>query len=213
MIRGVWAGLILVLLASSAYAHNGFYLGGHGALVLLDEARNDSSAGRFNLSFDSGYQWGAVLGVDLRDAYPSIGIGRIEIEVSQRSNDADEISFLDSAAAASGRVRVESLMFNTFGEHRQSLPWIPYVGAGVGVARVRMDNVSTLGGTVIDDEDTVFAWQVGAGIGLQAFRHLAFDLGYRYFQAVDPKFTDTLGVASRSRYRAHSVLLGARLMF
>jgi opacity protein-like surface antigen len=76
-----------------------------------------------------------------------------------------------------------------------------------------MEKVSTFGGTVVDDEDTVFAWQVGAGVGLQAFRHLAFDLGYRYFQAVDPEFTDAAGVESRARYRAHSIILGARLMF
>jgi opacity protein-like surface antigen len=209
---GVIAGLLL-LLAAPAWA-SGFYLGGHGGLLLVDDSRNDSSTeGRFIIEFDPGSHAAAVLGYNLADAFPRIGIGRIELEAALRRSDVDKVSFLEGPVSAGGKVRVESLMFNTFGEHRESLPWLPYVGAGAGVARLKMQNVSTLGGPVVDDDDTVFAWQAGAGLGYQAFRHLAFDLGYRYFQAVHPKFTDTAGFESRARYRAHSFILGARLMF
>jgi opacity protein-like surface antigen len=214
---GVLAGLLL-LLASPVLAASGFYLGSHGGLLLVDDSRNDridsSTEGRFIIEFDPGAHAAAVLGYNLADAFPRIGIGRIELEAALRQSDLDKISFLEGGPLpAGGKVRVESLMFNTFGEHRESLPWLPYVGAGAGVARLKMQNVSTLGGPVVDDDDTVFAWQAGAGLGYQAFRHLAFDLGYRYFQAVHPKFTDTAGFESRARYRAHSFILGARLMF
>lgn len=210
-ILGIAMPLLLCVQTVSA---GSFYLGGHGGLHLVDESRNDSAGGRFNLKFDPGFNGAAVLGFDLENDYPNIGTGRIELEAALRQNDVDKIHFREGGRLpAEGKVRVESLMFNTFGEHREGLPWIPYIGLGAGVARVRMENVSTLGGTVVDDEDTVFAWQAGAGVGLQAFQHLAFDLGYRYFQAVDAKFTDSAGVESRARYRAHSVILGARLMF
>jgi opacity protein-like surface antigen len=208
---GLIAGLLLM------YAHtvfaSAFYLGGHGGLLVVDESRNESAQGRFNLKFDPGTHTGVVLGFDLADSYPNIGTGRMELEASLRQSDAERITFSEGPLPATGKVRVESLLLNTFGEYRESAPWLPYFGVGAGVARVRMENVSVLGETIVDDEDTVFAWQVGAGLGLQAFRHLAFDLGYRYFQAHQPKFTDSEGVESRARYRAHSVLLGARLMF
>lgn len=204
--------LLHFLVAAPTFAGT-FYLGGHGGLQLADEARNKSDRGDFNIKFDPGTHGAVVLGFDLADKYPHIGIGRLELEAALRQSDVEKITFLEGPLTAAGKVRAESLLFNTFGEYRESAPWLPYIGVGAGVARVRLDNVSVLGGTVVDDEDTVFAWQLGAGIGLQAFRHLAFDLGYRYFQAHQPEFTDKDGVAFQTRYRTHSVLLGARLMF
>jgi opacity protein-like surface antigen len=214
MNRWLVGTVVLLLLACQGAGAGTFYIGGQGALLLVDESRNDGADGlRFNLKFDPGHHGAAVLGFDLEDDYPSLGYGRIELEAALRQSDVEKLTYLDGPVPAGGKVRVESLLFNTFGEHRDSFPLLPYVGVGLGVARVRMENIITLGGPVVDDEDTVFAWQAGAGLGWQAFRHLAFDLGYRYFQAVDPKFTDTAGMEFRARYRAHSVLLGARLMF
>jgi opacity protein-like surface antigen len=64
-----------------------------------------------------------------------------------------------------------------------------------------------------DDSDTVFAWQVGGGVGLRVNPHLLLDLGYRYFSALDPSFSDATGAEFDSEYNNHTVFLGARLDF
>ncbi len=56
----------------------------------------------------------------------------------------------------------------------------PYLTAGLGMANVKVDGTD---GTFIDD--SVFAWQVGAGVGFKASENVVVDLGYRYFKAAD----------------------------
>ena len=34
-------------------------------------------------------------------------------------------------------------------------------------------------------DKSVFAWQVGAGVGIKASEHVVVDLGYRYFQTAN----------------------------
>jgi opacity protein-like surface antigen len=194
-------------------AEGGIYLGLSGALSLVDGARNDSREGSFNFDYKTGYAGAITLGYDLRENYPNIGIGRVELEASYRSNELDEVGYLDARLVTQGDVRVASLMLNTFGEYRGSLPLIPYVGGGIGLARVKIANVRFEDLLLIDDSDVVFAWQVGGGFGWQMGRYLALDLGYRYFSAVDLRFTDAEGVRFKSRYDNHLVLLGARIDF
>jgi opacity protein-like surface antigen len=206
-------GFLLILPTPSAQATDGgIYLGAHGALNIVQGARNDSPAGSFNFEFDPGYTGAVTLGYDLRDRFPLIGIGRMEVEAAYRSNRLDEMEFAEGAGGQ-GRVKVSSLMFNTFGEHRGTVPWIPYIGAGIGVARVELDRFRFGSGLVVDGSDTVFAWQVGGGFGYLLSRRVTLDMGYRFFSAMDPKFRDTQGVRFESEYDAHTILLGLRVDF
>jgi len=208
------AGVLLSLASAPLPAQGGVYIGAFGGQVAVDESSNETPGGSFNMTFDPGQHWGAVLGFDLGDTYPAMGIGRIEMEASQRQSEIIEIAFAGGARPATGTMQVESLMFNTFGELRQIYPLLPYYGAGAGVARLRLEGVGSGGGTVVEEsEDTVFAWQVGAGLGYQVCDRLALDVGYRYFKAVEPEFEDRLGETFLSEYQAHSVVFGVRWMF
>ncbi|MEI7825406.1 MAG: acyloxyacyl hydrolase [Chlorobiaceae bacterium] len=55
----------------------------------------------------------------------------------------------------------------------------PYLTAGLGLALVK--------GTSAEGsfDDSVFAWQLGAGVGIKASENVILDLGYRYFKAAD----------------------------
>ena len=57
---------------------------------------------------------------------------------------------------------------------------LPYLTAGLGVATVKGTDT---GGTFLDQ--SVFAWQVGAGVGFKVSKEVVVDLGYRYFKAAD----------------------------
>ena len=70
--------------------------------------------------------------------------------------------------------------------------WVPYVGGGLGVATISLDTESAGGVSLADDSDTVFAYQVGAGIGyefpLEEGRSITVSLDWRYFGTQTPTF-------------------------
>ena len=71
--------------------------------------------------------------------------------------------------------------------------WVPYVGGGLGVATISIDTETDTGRSTADDSDTVFAYQVGAGLGyefpLEEGRSITVSLDWRYFATQDPTFT------------------------
>lgn len=77
----------------------------------------------------------------------------------------------------------------------------PYIMGGLGMARVDMSWTS-------DNED-VFAWQVGAGLGLNVADSTTLDLGYRYLK---PNEFDTHGLGD-GKLACHNVMLGLRYQF
>ena len=70
--------------------------------------------------------------------------------------------------------------------------WVPYVGGGLGVATISIDTETATGRSTADDSDTVFAYQVGAGLGyefpLEEGRSVTVSLDWRYFATQDPTF-------------------------
>ncbi len=56
--------------------------------------------------------------------------------------------------------------------------WKPYVGGGMGVAVHNID-ASAPAGSTGDRTDATFAWQVGAGVGIDVTDNLTLDIGYR----------------------------------
>ena len=55
----------------------------------------------------------------------------------------------------------------------------PYLGAGIGVARVSLDGYTSSGTLIVDDSDTVFAGQLSAGVLYALNEQVSLDLGYR----------------------------------
>jgi opacity protein-like surface antigen len=97
---------------------------------------------------------------------------------------------------------------------------IPYVGAGVGGADMVFDtdnfqDSAGINGVVGSENDVVFAAQVFAGVRFQLTRHMALDLGYKYFATGNPTFTyppDNFNVGFKGA-RTHSVLFGLTFDF
>ena len=90
-----------------------------------------------------------------------------------------------------------------------------YGGGGVGVANVDFDGHGTAGsGVVMDDDDTVFAWQAIAGVGFEISQSIVLDVQYRYFNAAGVSLTDITGIFNSSTdYQSHAVLGGIRFKF
>ena len=79
-----------------------------------------------------------------------------------------------------------------------SLPagaWRPYIGAGIGKARVKADDIGFVAIPQIrtTDSDTPVAWQLMGGLGYQITPNLELGARYRYFHAGDVTFVSNNG--------------------
>ena len=84
----------------------------------------------------------------------------------------------------------------------------PFITAGVGYAKVEFNDVSVAGISVGDSDDSVFAWQIGAGLGYALNNMASLDVTYRYFATSDPNFDGT-----DAEIGSHNVSLGIRYNF
>lgn len=193
------------LMASFSFAAVGPYVSGQVGATWLDDADiSISGAGSVaETSFDMGFNIGVAGGYDF-------GPARVEGELTYRLNDIDEYSAPGFGTfSADGDVSALSLLANGFWDIPTGGPVTPYLGAGIGVAQVSMDDPSF----PIDDDDTVFAYQLAAGVAFDLTPTLALDLGYRYFATTDPEFTDDFGDSFETEYMSHNLNLGLRYQF
>lgn len=102
------------------------------------------------------------------------------------------------------KIESQSLMINGYYDIDTGSKLTPYVGAGIGYAKIK--------GKVLEasysEDGNNFAWQVGAGVGYALNDKVSLDAGYRYVDYGD--FTkDELKWESS----AHELYVGARYAF
>ena len=144
---------------------------------------------------------------------------RGEIELGYRVADAERIDGWTGAydgdpLPVAGGFRTSSVMTNVYYRFRNE-GFAPYLGAGIGVARHRVEAKSrTLkigdvsGHFTFDGRDTVLAWQAMAGVARSLAENVELRLGYRFFRTRDGEYgPDRLG------YEAHNLEAGLRFAF
>jgi opacity protein-like surface antigen len=213
MKRLIFIPMLLLALCGPAWsAHQGVYLGASYGMTLLSEAEARDALGTFNLDFEPGQVAALALGYDLKP-HGLLGDGRLELEYARRSNALEEVDFLEGKVDGDGDLRAESLLLNTWGVYRGFRGWVPYLGAGIGAARLTADDLKVFGQPLADDDKVVFAYQLGVGVDFPLMQSLSLDLGYRFFGTARPEFTAADGSKFKTRYLSHSALLGLRFGF
>jgi opacity protein-like surface antigen len=198
-------GLVAVIAAASmsfadrAMAEQGYYLELHGGGVILEDS--DMSASN-NLSgsveFDTGYLIGGAFGYAWEQGW------RAEVALDYRDNDIDDSNVTGDMATLAG-------MLNGFYQLPIDFPVKPYVGAGVGWARVDLE-AKVSGSEVVDDDDLVFAYQAMAGVTYEINPAIAIGAGYVYFATDDPNFhTKNGGRGFDSEYASHNLMIQLRI--
>ena len=89
--------------------------------------------------------------------------------------------------------------------------WKPYVGGGIGFA-VHDINSRAPFGSHGSATDATFAWQLGAGVGIDVTDHLTLDIGYRFTDLGRPEGPG----ATRSNiddFQSHEFRVGLRYDF
>jgi OmpA-OmpF porin, OOP family len=186
--------LLTAVLAAPAAAHaqpfRGVYIGGGAGWNFLGQESIHSSTG---LDLPSGRAQLSNGFVGLGSIGYGFGNGlRIEIEGDWRNNPLHAILRPGDPTAASGRQVTSAVMANALFDLDIGSRWVfPYLGAGVGYAWTRWQDVSaTAPGSVYSADSTSgrFAYQGIAGLSFPVWHvpGLSFTAEYRFFGVQGP---------------------------
>ena len=220
------AGVAACLFAANANAAewNPYISGKLTYADMQNDAKGTARSGGWSLSSDSNVD-DDVYGVNL--AYGlfkkvSGGSLRGEVELNYRSDAEKSFTSLDvdqDPVNEKAKVSSNSIMLNIYYDIDTGTKFSPYVGAGVGYARLKAKYgmVDADGdGISMDETANNFAWQVGAGVGYALSDNMTLDVGYRYIDYGDVSKTIGNNIASikmEADVTAHEFMLGARYKF
>lgn len=213
--------IVLSLLVSAVYGAEGFYVGGLGGATFVKVAVRrvlDGTNARDKVSFDPGYIALGSGGYGFENAF------RTEGEISYRRANLEEIEIINDGgdgtvngrlAKAKGHISALSFMANVFYDFKLGGGLKPYLGGGIGTTIISFqnDSIATLSDEGTKDDDVVFVYQIGAGIGYKVFQPLTIFLDYRYFDPSDPHVNTTAGVPADIETRIHNAGVGLRYNF
>jgi opacity protein-like surface antigen len=210
------AAATAALLAAAPAQADGLYIGAFGGVNFLDEADGSADLGggyNFTVEVENDLGWGAGAAVGYAFDF---GL-RAEAEVAYRMNDLDQASLGPVALDLEGDTTALSIMGNLWFDIPLGGPVRPFVGGGLGMAQVSLNDVEVpaLGsGTFVDDSDWVFAYQLGGGIAFRVAPAVDITAEYRYFGTDNPEYSlDAAAVDAEYEYSSHSVLFGLRYHF
>jgi len=197
---------IVALSASAASAADGkAYLGiNAGALIPADSKVTNNIGNTADIEFNTGFTTSVYGGYEF-------GYGlRLEGELTYKQTEMDKFTFRGQSEKIKSDSAIFGTMANVFFDFKNSSLVTPYIGGGIGIASIYVGEGTDSNGTSIwnEDDDTVFAYQGGAGVGFNVSNNVTIDLGYRYFGTSEMKF-DLL----KAEFASHNVVAGARFKF
>lgn len=147
-------------MSSAAYAAQGVYVSGNLGVAMSSDIDISEPTTRLTVSFESdpGFALGAAVGYDF-----------------------DKASVLGFDFDLSGDSSVLGIGLNGYYDFTNKSSFAPFVTAGAGLAKVEFDGFGISGVTIgQSDDDTVFAYQFGAGVAYAVTRTVNIDVTYRY---------------------------------
>jgi opacity protein-like surface antigen len=212
--------LALPAISSAAPARPGAYVSGFlGVTVPRD---TDVTTDQFSppntftnrVEFDPGVNIGGTGGFDF-------GFVRLEGELSYKHGEMTSITDRDTGDRirnVDGSLGALAMMFNGFFDLHNDTPVTPYLGGGIGFAALHLSDTfgtDALGRGLVytEDDDTVFAYQAGAGLEIALNRMLSLDVGYRYFGTSKARFDSDLNFTDELKFESHNGAVGLRVKF
>jgi len=189
---------LLLSLSPLANAAVGPYVSGSIGAVMANDSDLSSTyypGDSATVDFDTGFGLGIAVGNDY-------GGDRLEVEFGYQENDLDTVKGGGKSYALPGDVSGMGLLVNGYHDFKTTSTVTPFIGAGIGFANVELDMPG------YNEDDNVFAYQVGAGLSFAVNQEVNLDLKYRYFGTTDPEFD---GI--EAEYSSHNVYAGIRVAF
>ena len=140
---------------------------------------------------------------------------RAEVEYNQSLKAMNKLRLPNEGRYVESKQSYRSYMLNGYFDIPTYTPIRPYVGAGIGTARVRTSVANN------QNRHNAFAWQLAAGVGYNFNEHWTLDVGYRYVDNGNSVWTmptnPLLGTDgnTRTKYhsKAHQATVGIRYTF
>lgn len=175
--RTLGLAVLLILAGADSARADGFYVGLQGGF-------NDVFEGDFNddcaiiclaeaeATYEDGFIVSGAIGYGT-----SFGL-RLEGEVTYRDNAFGPVEWTDAVRPTSGDVTSVAAMGNLYYDFGPSVVE-PYIGAGLGFVNISYDDVRDANGPLFGGDETVFAWQVLAGLGFDVALGTRLQFDYR----------------------------------
>ncbi len=205
--------LVVAAVGSSfgALANDGPYIGieGGGNRQAKQEADQFSDS-LFDTKFKTGFIAGLVAGYSLNNGF------RPELEIDIRRNQVSSVNQRGVTFAASGKNEAVTGFGNLWYDIKTDTGLFhyfhPYIGGGIGGARVALRHTNFGGVSQPNSLDTLFAYQGGAGVGVDITQNLTASLDYRHMKTEEGTFKTSAGNVKES-YRNQSLMAGLRYSF
>ncbi|MFN8694488.1 MAG: outer membrane protein [Holosporales bacterium] len=210
---------VAALLFSVTHAEAGSAPGWYGSALVGYNIQQDTE-----LSFDAttkvktdykqGWIYGAALGREWGPVW-FLGAVRNEYEISIRESLVNTHKVGGATLTGSeGNIVSTSGMVNLYNDFETDTRWVPYIGFGAGFSEVKFKNFRTQGlGTVLNDDDLVFAYQGMAGATYALTNHISIAAEYRYFATEKPSLTSEANFTAPVEYTSHGLLARLNVRF
>jgi opacity protein-like surface antigen len=194
-------------ISSIAFSAEGPYVSGNlGLAIPSDSDLTDSTLPgiTINIESDSGLALGVAAG------YAFANNTRIEGEIAYQKNDLDKASLFGVNVDLTGDTSSLALLLNGYYDFKNASAFTPFISGGIGMAKVEINDMNIPGSGLpnTNEDDTVFAYQVGVGVSYAVNEKVSLDVKYRYFGTADPEFDTT-----EAEYSSHNVYAGIRVSF
>jgi opacity protein-like surface antigen len=221
-VKKLAAVMFLVPLMASPAKAEGLYGSLQGGATFLNDARNDGNGIDIESRNDTGWAISGSLGYALPYSF------RVEGEVGYRRNSIDRLdvrsdgglgrffgvpSLNGASLPTEGHEVSITGLANVWYDIKTGTIVTPYLGGGIGLGYVEVEDLKTSGFTLVDDSDIVFAYQLGAGVAVAVAPNVSLTLDYRFLATTAPTFKDFEGVSFDSEYNTHNILAGVRIAF
>jgi opacity protein-like surface antigen len=187
----------LLSISTIAYSAEGPYVSGNLGFANANDAdATDLWGDTGTFESDTGLALGFAIGNDL-------GNGRIEGEIAYQKNDLDKLSIPGDSADINGDTSSTAFLLNGYYDFKNGSSVTPFISAGLGFANIEVSDISAPGvGTVTtSSDDQVFAYQIGAGVGIAVNEKVSIDLKYPDFGLIE------------AEYSSHNMYAGVRVSF
>ncbi len=199
----------LLFLSSGASAAVGPYLSINAGVAFPEDSDSDMDGLSVTLESEAGPALTGAWGYDF-------GNFRLEGEIAYQKNDLDKVLVHEFGLSvnASGDTTSLAGMVNGYFQFLNPSLFTPFITAGIGYAKVEVNDFAVLGDNLGGDDGTSVAYQVGAGCSYAINPRMAIDVQYRYANVPDLQLDlDNSGQERDVECASHNIYGGLRFAF
>ena len=193
---------VLAVSRTSMANDKGFYIKASLGVGMAMDADVDNIPGELGtgiMTYDSGFAASLAAGYDFASAM------RMEVELIRQKNDMTLSSYgTFYGNFDEGDLKTHSLMVNGFYDVDTGSPWTPFIGAGIGLSKLDINDP----GLHDSDSDNVFTYQFIGGVAYALNDQWSHDAQYRFIGTSNATIDET-----EFDFNSNNLMLGLRYSF